>query len=182
MRTDAHSPHEDKVCSFSRSKMQWWSQISQKACVQILQKVLSHTEVSLTGSNMAALLFVGWLCTEECTGNGGGSLWLSQTKPDSFYFLSITLQLSPLFPSGLGPDLDHQYSCCDSVPLRQWPSSRAFSKYWISYCPHQRLGESDHWSDLLLSFLYAVVAAGERQNFFCVSCFQSMEIFVCHSN
>lgn len=96
-----------------------------------------------------------------------------------FYFLSITVQFYPSFPSGLGPDLNHQYSCCDSVPLRQWPSSHAFSKYWTSYSPHQRLGESDHWSDLLYS-VFPIFYRGswERQNFFCVSCFQSMEIFV----
>lgn len=146
MRTDAHSPHKDKVCSFSRSKRQWWPQLSQKACVQILKKVLSYTKVSLTGSNMAALLFVGWLCTEECASNRGGSLWLSQTIPNGFYFLPITLQFSPSFPSGLGPDLNHQYLCCNSMPLRQWPSSHAFFKYWTSFCPHQRLGKPDHWS------------------------------------
>lgn len=78
-----------------------------------------------------------------------------------FYFLSITVQFYPSFPSGLGPDLNHQYSCCDSVPLRQWPSSHAFSKYWTSYSPHQRLGESDHWSDLLLPSLYSIGAAGK---------------------
>lgn len=60
-----------------------------KGIVQILQKVLDHIEVSLTGSKMAALLFVGWLCTEECTGNRGGSLWLSQAIPGSFTFCPL---------------------------------------------------------------------------------------------
>lgn len=79
------------------------------------------------------------------------------------FLLSVhyTLQFSPSFPSGVGPDLNHQYLCCDSVPLRQWPSSHAFSKYWTSYCPHQRLGKSDQSSDLILPSLYSVVAAGK---------------------
>lgn len=87
-----------------------------KTDLQILQKLLSHPKVSLTGSIMAALLFVGWLCTEECTSDRDGSLWLSQTISNSFYFLSRPLQFSPSFPSGLGPDSNHEYSWYDSMP------------------------------------------------------------------
>lgn len=138
MRTDAHSAQKDRVCSCSSSKMQWWPQLSQKADVHILQKVLAHTVVFLTGSNMVALLFVGWLCTEECAGKGGGSLWLAQTIPNSFYFLSITVQFSSSFSSGLRPDLNHQYSCCDSVPP-QTVAKFTHSPYVL--CPHQTLRE-----------------------------------------
>ena len=116
MRTHAHIAQNDKAWSCSRAKMQSGPQLSHKADLQIVQKFLSHPEVSLTGSIMAALLFVGWLCTEECTSDRDGSLWLSQTISNSFLFLSRPLQFSPSFPSGLGPDLNHQYSWCDFVP------------------------------------------------------------------
>lgn len=116
MRTHAHIAHSDKVCSCSRAKMQSGPHLSQKQIYKILQKVSSHPEVSLTDSIMAALLFVGLLCTEECTSDRDGSLWLSQTISNSFYFLSHPLQFSPSFPSGLGPDSNREYSWYDSVP------------------------------------------------------------------
>lgn len=178
MRTDAHSAQKDRVCSCSSSKMQWWPQLSQKADVHILQKVLARTVVFLTGSNMVALLFVGWLCTEECAGKGGGSLWLAQTIPNSFYFLSITVQFSSSFPSGLGPDLNHQYSCCDSVP----PQTVAkFTRFPLNI--GRLIVPIRHWERRPLvwhtiAFLIFCSGSWERQNFFCVNCFQSMEIFV----
>lgn len=157
MRTDAHSAH--KVCSCSRSKMQWWPQLSQKADVQILQKVLSHTEVSLTGSSMAALLFVGWLCSEECAGNRGGSLWLSQTIPNSFYFLSIALFLSKRPWPWFEPPVFLVWLCAPSdsgqvhmLSLNTGPP--------IVPIRDSLLRETGHWSDLLLPSLYSVVAAG----------------------
>lgn len=76
MRTHAHIARNDKALSCSRAKMQSGPQLSQKADVQILQKVLSHPGISLTDSIMALLLCIGWLCTEECTSGRGGSLWL----------------------------------------------------------------------------------------------------------
>lgn len=118
MRTQARIAHNDKVCSSSKAKMQSEYQISRKANLQILQKVLPHLEVSLTGNFMTALLFVGWLCSEECTSDRGGRFWLFQTISKSFYFLSRPLQFSPSFPSGLGPDSNRQYSRCDSVSLQ----------------------------------------------------------------
>lgn len=81
-----------------------------KAELQILQKVSSHPKVSSTADIMASLLFVGWLHTEECTSDGGGSLWLSQRISKTFYFLSCPLQFSPSFPSGLGSNSNHRYS------------------------------------------------------------------------
>lgn len=117
MRTHARITHNAKACSWSRAKMQSGPQLSQKADLQILRKVLPHLEVSLTASIMAALLFVGWLCSEESSSDKGGSLWLSsQIISNSFYFLPHPLQFSPSFPSSLGPDSNHQYSWCDSVP------------------------------------------------------------------
>lgn len=78
MRTQAHITRNDKVFSCSRTKMQSGPQLSQKADLQILQEVLSHPEISLTGSIMTVLLCIGWLCTEECTSGRGDSLWLSK--------------------------------------------------------------------------------------------------------
>lgn len=65
-------------------------------------------------------------------------------------------------------------------PLRQWPSSHAFSKYWTSYCPHQRqpTGRDRPLVWLTTAFLIFCSGSWKRQNFFHVSCFQSMEIFV----
>lgn len=123
------------------------------------RRFLSHTEVSLTGSSMAALLFVGWLCSEECAGNRGGSLWLSQTIPNSFYFLSIALFLSkrpwpwfepPVFLVWLRAPSDsgqvHMLSLNTGPPIVPIRDSL--------------LRETGHWSDLLLPSLYSVVAAG----------------------
>lgn len=132
MRTHADTTHRDKVCGCSRAKTQSGPQLCQKADLQILQKVLSRPEVSRTGSIMAALLPVGWLCPEECTNDRGGSLWLSQTVPVlvfcpvlSLFQVALALIRAISIP---GVILCH---------LRQWSGSPAFSKYWTSYCHHQ---------------------------------------------
>lgn len=95
-------------------KMQWWPQVSQKA--EFCRRFYPMLRFPLLVATWQHCSSVGWLCTEECTSNRGGGLWLSQTVSNSFYFLSVILQFSPSFPSGPGPDLDRQYSQCDSVP------------------------------------------------------------------
>lgn len=177
MRIHAHIMHSDKACNHSRANMKPWPQLSQRQIYELSRKFYSTLRFPLLDGIMAALLFVGYLCCEECTSDRGGSLWQFQTASNTLCFLSHSFQFCPSFPSVLDPDSKHQYCC---VYGQVHVLSLNTGKY-ILLPPSETVYWLRRTTDLTYAFFIFCGGSQGRQNFFHLSCFQSTEIFVVYT-